>query len=97
MQKYIDQGMAVGRDLYPLLDDNQQAMIAFGMFPADIMGLVERQTRERFEQIASDAYDCDVETFRQYTNINPDYVAAVIQGVPLGLMEAARLCGQMIA
>ena len=106
MHRYTEMGQNIGRELYESLSDDHHAMIAFGMFPSDIMAALETRARERLAKVAYEANESRTlrecfpwdEYHAQWTAaVKPEPVAAIMRGVTLGLMEAAKSCGQMIA
>ena len=89
-------GLEYGSELYPKLDNGHKAVIAYGMFPADIM--VEAEVF--FRKVVADAFNkrhdnlFDPVALRLIIRI--EIVEAFRHGVTLGILNAADKAGNLL-
>lgn len=106
-KSYEETGREIGENTYPILSEDDQAIIAFGMIPLELEEMVERIARERFAKIGLLAIGCNPDdqtldaegkTILQVWSaaIDKDQIQEVLRGFTLGLYAAAKANKKML-
>lgn len=106
MKSYELQGREVGVATYPLISDEDRAVISVGMTPIHLVWMVERLTREKLARHGLLKIGCNPDdptlnaegkTILQTwaAAIDKEQVQEILRGFTLGLYEAAKANGMM--
>lgn len=90
---------AIGIGLYDIIcETGQEAIVAFGMIPKEIMDLAERLIREKVVAIWAKQLDCTVDEASPYIDEAKlkATVRPIVHAVSLGIYTAASNAGKMI-
>jgi hypothetical protein len=70
----VDEG-AIAAGIYGMMNGDYRAALAFGMLPAPMMGLLEKQLGQKFDQETAPKYDQALSAFADLGGIGSDIVA----------------------
>ena len=91
---------ALAKGMYDLFDEDEQAVVAFGMLPAEKMACTERLLNEKIESLAKD--DCErLYGFRPDQNcakkdLKKDFVREATREITIAIFRHANSIGKMI-
>ena len=87
---------AIGRGVYALLSDDQKVPMAFGMAPAEVMELLEKQIKTKIGEIAAEKYECPELAEAFEGAIDKRAFNKIMHGVYLGMLSAAKEEGKLV-
>jgi hypothetical protein len=90
---------AIGNGLYQIIcETGREAIVAFGMIPADLMATTEKMLREKIIALSAKQIGCTVEEYKPFIDeqkvketINP-----ILHEISLAIYNAASKAGKMI-
>ena len=90
----------IGAGMYAILDDDDKAVVAFGMIPLHAMELVTRLMKEKVARLGCEEWGIDptpgnIEAFAKV--VKPAFIAEFQRKVTIAIMGAAKDAGRMIA
>jgi len=90
----------IGQDRYWLLDEDQQAAVAFGMTPIEIAEEFIAEMREMIGSALAEKFGTPADPQLAKSmgdNLKPKLVSELERSFVLGLMDSAKSVGRMIA
>ena len=85
----------IGKGLYDLMDNNQQAAVAFGMIPKEIIDLVMDKIKKRISDILAE--DLGLPAKDIYPCLKEDFLNELEHDISLAIYGRAKELNRMIA
>ena len=90
----------IGKGLYKMLTEEDQAVVAFGMIPLEVMECAVKHYKRRLAELTCQKYEIelDPDVVQHFAEcVRPDIITSFEKDVTLGMFEAATNAGKMIA
>lgn len=93
-------GRKIGAGIYDMMPEDDQVVVAFGMFPKEWIELAEKLVRGKIGNIGASKYglEDDKELVKYYAKaVKDDFISEALKEICLGMLDAAKDANKLLA